>query len=80
MLWPSHLLIRDHATRSIVLAVRGTHSVKVRCSVQARFLFVLSLGWRAARPATCCQEPRNSVYRAGRARQSLCEGAPQTLV
>ena len=30
VLRPSHLLIRDHATRSIVLAVRGTHSVKAR--------------------------------------------------
>lgn len=33
VLRPSHLIIRDHATRSIVLAVRGTHSVKARASV-----------------------------------------------
>ena len=30
MLRPSHLVIRDHAARSLVQAVRGTHCVKVR--------------------------------------------------
>ena len=30
MLKPSYVLVLDHQTRCVVLAIRGTHSVKVR--------------------------------------------------
>jgi len=29
MMKPSYVLVRDHKTRCIVLAIRGTHSIKV---------------------------------------------------
>ena len=42
MLKPSYVLVRDHQAQCIVLAIRGTHSVKVRLTIASTNFLIIS--------------------------------------